>query len=460
MLVGWENGMFESSVAVIGAGLAGCECALRLARYGINVTLFEQKPYFHSGAHTDDGLAELVCSNSFRSAELTSAIGLLKNEMLILKSDFMEIAASCRVPAGKALAVDRKLFSELFTERVQQSPHIRLVRKRVDSLRDHEVLSCGPAGIVIAAGPLAADNIADSLKEIIGLRYCHFYDAIAPIIWSSSLDMKVAFRASRYESQKEGSEYSGDYLNCPMTKDEYFIFYEALRTAKTIQAHLSEEERYFEGCMPLEELARRGPRTLSFGPFKPVGLTDPRTGKRPWAVLQLRSENANADTCNLVGCQTKMIQSEQARVFRLIPGMENVEFARFGSMHRNTYVNAPEVLAENLSLKQNPRYYVAGQLCGVEGYVESAATGLWVGIYLGAKIRGNNVEMPPVTCALGSLLHYLRTPSKNFQPSNANFGIMPALDDRVSKKDRKTLYSRRAQHDFFEWIDRFAIGYQ
>lgn len=450
--------MSDSSVAIIGAGLAGCECALSLAGQGIDVTLFEQKPRYHSPAHKSDGLAELVCSNSFRSSEGTSAIGLLKNEMRLLKSHFMAIADQCSVPSGKALAVDRDQFSALFTERVQASPHIRLVRKQVKALDDTELIKSGPGGIVIAAGPLAPESLLCSLNEVIGRKHCYFYDAIAPIVWTDSLDMEKVFRASRYGTENESGSDDGDYLNCPMSREEYQTFYEALRGARLMPAHLSEEEKHFEACMPIEALASRGPKTLAFGPLRPVGLIDPRTGKRPWAVLQLRAENRNGDTCNLVGCQTKMIQSEQARVFRLVPGLENVEFARFGSMHRNTYVNAPLVLDDRLALRRSPGFYMAGQLAGVEGYVESAASALWLGLYLSARIKGQHIAAPPPVTALGALLSHLRQPAKNFQPSNVNFGLMPELGFDVRKKERKEVYATRAGLGFAEWFNNLPAG--
>ena len=383
--------MTEHSYAVIGGGLAGCECALRLARAGLQVTLFEQKPEFRSPAHVNDGLAELVCSNSLRSDELTSGIGLLKAEMRELGSDFMELADAHRVPAGKALAVDREAFSAAMTQRILSTPGITLVHRQITSLDDPAL--DGFETVVLAAGPMASENLSASLAEVVGGDHCYFYDAIAPIVWTHSLNMDIVFRASRYGQEK--GETGGDYLNCPMNKEEYEAFYNALLEAQKVGAREFEKEKHFEGCMPVEALAERGPRTLTFGPLKPVGFVDPRTGRRPWAILQLRAETLNGETCNLVGCQTKLTYGEQARVFRMVPGLEKAEFARFGSMHRNTYVNAPVALNEDLSLKARPRVFLAGQITGVEGYLESAACGMWLGMLLAARAQGRELALPP-----------------------------------------------------------------
>ena len=446
--------MQKLSVALVGGGLAGCECALRLARSGHEVVLFEQKPLHRSPAHVNDNLAELVCSNSLRSDELTSGVGLLKAEMRALGSRFMEAADACRVPAGKALAVDREAFARQMSQLVESEANIRLVRHQVQSLDDAVLEPFRGEGraIVVAAGPMASDGLSASLAGVLGEKHCYFYDAIAPIVWTHSLNMDVVFRASRYGQENGEGEGEGDYLNCPMSREEYDVFYQALLDAQKVAAHEFEQEKHFEGCMPVEALAERGPRTLTFGPLKPVGFVDPRTGRRPWAIVQLRAENANSDTCNLVGCQTKLTQGEQARVFRLVPGLEKVEFARFGSMHRNTYVNAPQVLAEDLSLNVLPGVFLAGQITGVEGYVESAASGLWLALLLDARSRGITLPTPPVESALGGLINHLRTPAKRFQPSNAHFGLMPELGERARKKDRKALYSARAQEAFGSWL--------
>lgn len=442
--------MNMTSIAVVGGGLAGCECALRLARAGLDVTLFEQKPGFRSPAHVSDCLAELVCSNSLRSDESASGVGLLKAEMRALDSDFMSAADACRVPAGKALAVDREAFARAMTARVAVQPRIRLVERRISALDDPAL--DGADSVVIAAGPLASEELSASLAEALGTEHCYFYDAIAPIVWTHSLDMNVVFRASRYGCENGEPAGQGDYLNCPMNREEYETFYQALLDARKVEARAFERETHFEGCMPVEALAGRGPRTLTFGPLKPVGFVDPRTGRRPWAVLQLRAENANSETCNLVGCQTKLTRPEQARVFRLVPGLERAEFARYGSMHRNTYVNAPAALNADLSLKNRPRVFLAGQITGVEGYVESAACGLWLGLSLAARARGADLPRPPAQSALGALLNHLQTPAKHFQPSNAHFGLMPELGEKARKKDRKALYAARAQAAFAHWL--------
>lgn len=440
--------MFETDFVIVGAGLAGCECALTLASQGHKVLIYEQKPLFRSEAHVSDGVAELVCSNSFRSDERTSGIGLLKNEMRALGSSFMACADQTRVPAGKALAVDRVKFSREMERLIRSEKGIRFITERIESLDDPRLYQGKSGKCVICAGPLISDNLAQSLAYVAGTEHCHFYDAIAPIIWTDSINMDVVFRASRYG---EGTAL-GDYLNCPMTREEYNKFYTALLAGQTFKAR--EEEKHFEGCMPIEALAARGEKTLVFGPMKPVGLTDPRTGKRPWAVLQLRPETANLQTCNLVGCQTKLLQGEQQRIFRLIPGLEEADFVRFGSMHRNTYINAPEVLNEDLSLRKRSAVHCAGQLAGVEGYVESAACGLWLGILLGKQYAGFQVKTPPAESALGGLLWHLRRRVKNFQPSNANFGLMPEFEERIPKKTRKERYAERAEKSFQDWLSQ------
>lgn len=439
--------MAKNDFVVVGAGLAGCECALALARQGFNVALFEQKPKFRSAAHVSDGLAELVCSNSFRSNDGGSGIGLLKKEMRALGSAVMAAADKTRVEAGKALAVDREAFSAAMGAMVLAEKRIELIHERVESLDDPRLRASGSGKLAICAGPLASDSLAASLASACGAEWGHFYDAIAPIIWTESVNMEKAFRASRYESAPE----EGAYINCPMTREEYLAFWRALTEGKTFQAR--DEERHFEGCMPIEALASRGEKTLAFGPLKPVGLVDPRLGRRPWAVLQLRPEKSNMEACNLVGCQTKLLHGEQERIFRLVPGLENAEFARYGSMHRNTFLNAPKVLAPDLSLKKRPDIHCAGQLAGVEGYVESAACGLWLGLALGAEKRGRPLSPPPPESLLGGLLEHLKRPSRNFQPSNAHFGLLPEFSERLRKKERKEKYAARAEKSFKEWLE-------
>ena len=470
-------------IVVIGGGLAGCECALSLAAAGVPCTLYEQKPDSCSPAHTSPLLAELVCSNSFRSDDAeSSGVGLLKREMRDLGSAIMRAADQCAVPAGKALAVDRDRFAALVTRMVEESPQITLVRRHIPSLDAPELEG---KTVVVAAGPLASDDLASSLMAATGSDSLYFYDAIAPIVSADSVDMSVAFFGSRYGNDGPPPPYSdeaaqqlngsapaqehpsgeaaedalsrGDYLNCPMTKPEYEAFYHALLEAEKVPAHAFEKEVHFEGCMPVEALAERGEKTLAFGPLKPVGFTDPRTGRRPWALLQLRAENTEGTAYNLVGCQTKMTHAAQARVFRLIPGLERAEFLRYGSMHRNTYVNAPQCLNEDLSLKTRPDVFLAGQITGVEGYVESAACGLWLGLKLAARAQGRELPDPPATTALGALLRHLRTPSKHFQPSNVHFGLFPDLPEKPKKKARKAVMAERGREEFAAWKEKAKL---
>ncbi len=434
-------------IVIIGAGLAGCECARVLAAHSIAVTLFEMKPAKRSEAHVSDALSELVCSNSLRSDEPTSAIGLLKQELRDLHSPFMADADAARVPAGKALAVDRTVFADRVSKAVRENNFIRLENRLVQSL-DDPALSAFDI-IVLAAGPLCDASLSASLAATVGMEHLYFYDAIAPVVWGHSLNMDIVFRGSRYAA--ETSEDAGDYLNCPMNRDEYGTFYEALLHAEKVRGRAFEKELYFEGCMPVEALAGRGPKTLTFGPLKPVGFIDPRTGRRPWAVLQLRAETLAADAFNLVGCQTRLTYPEQARVFKLVPGLERAEFVRYGSMHRNTYINTPCVMAPDGSLLARPSVFPCGQISGVEGYVESAAHGHWVALSLASRLRGVSLPKPPVTTALGALLGHLSTPARKFQPSNCHFGLMPEPETRVPRKERKTWYAARGRRDFAVW---------
>ncbi|EMG37033.1 tRNA:m(5)U-54 methyltransferase [Desulfocurvibacter africanus PCS] len=437
-----------SHIAIIGGGLAGCECAWRLAQAGIPVRLFEMKPARRSPAHQEDGLAELVCSNSLRSEDEASAIGELKVEMRMAGSLVMEAAEATRVPAGKALAVDRRLFSDYMTRKIESHPLIEVVRAEVESL-DSPLLA-GADRVVLAAGPLVSDSLASSLAQALGDKGLYFYDAIAPIVTAESVDMEHAFWGSRYRPEDD------DYLNCPLTEEEYKAFVRELLAAETVPCREFEEHMHFEGCLPIEEMAARGEMTLAFGPMKPVGLDDPRTGRRPYAVLQLRAENRERTTFNLVGFQTKLKYPEQKRVFALIPGLRNAEYVRLGSIHRNTFVNAPVVLTDELELQAKPGVHLAGQITGVEGYLESAACGLWVGMLLAAKARGRSLGFPPRETALGALLSHLRTPSKNFQPSNVQFGLAPALDKRAGRKKRKELYAERAREAWTAWLGQVA----
>lgn len=495
------------TVLVVGGGLAGCECALYLAKHGINVVLFEQKPVQFSPAHVSPYLGELVCSNSFRSMRdegpQSSGIGLLQTEMRELGSQIIKTACEHSVPAGKALAVDREAFAAALTQKIEENQTIKLVRKSVQDLEEVETLrqEYGAEYVVLATGPLTSESLAKSLSAIVGNEYCYFYDAIAPIVSADSLDMDIIFRGSRYDNiapppyndevaksaelsrqwrekmQAEMQEYKekhaqekvenqgqdgenqedeGDYLNCPMHKHEYETFYQALLEAEKVASHHFEKELHFEGCMPIEALAERGEKTLTFGPLKPVGFTDPRTGRRPYALLQLRAENANAGAFNLVGCQTKMTYKAQDSVFRLVPGLKNVEFLRYGSVHRNTYVHAPTCLNEDLAIKGHEHIFLAGQITGVEGYVESASCGLWVGIKLASRILEKPLQDLPVTTALGALMNHLRnTEMKQFQPSNINYGLMPDLEEKAKKTNRKTLMAERAKRDFATWKENF-----
>jgi methylenetetrahydrofolate--tRNA-(uracil-5-)-methyltransferase len=396
------------------------------------------RPEKLSPAHTSGDLAELVCSNSLRSDEADSAIGLLKREMEALGSIVMQAARATCVPAGKALAVDRDLFARIVTQIIVVEPNITLVRSEITSLDDPTLE--GFDTVVLAAGPLVSEPLAASLAETIGATSLYFYDAIAPIIFTHSINFERVFSASRWE------EGEGDYLNSPMEKDEYLAFHQALLDGERVVPREFEKEIHFEGCMPVEALADRGVKTLVFGPLKPVGLTDPRTGRRPYAVAQLRPENAEKTCYNLVGFQTKLKYPEQERIFRMLPGLEKAEFARLGSIHRNTYVDAPKVLTPDLELAARPGVYLAGQITGVEGYLESAASGLWLGRHL-----AEGLTPPPQETALGALLQHLRTPVKKFQPSNVNYGLTPDLTERAKKDSRKTLYAARARAAWDAW---------
>ncbi len=449
-------------VAVVGGGLAGCECALYLARHGVAVTLLEQKPLSFSPAHVMEHLAELVCSNSFRSEELTTGVGLLKQELRELASALMAVADETRVPAGKALAVDRHAFARRVEAMIAAEPLITLERRVVRGLDDPAIRlkaqgeaddDSGYDRVIIAAGPLAGEELSASIAQVVGGRHLYFYDAIAPIVSVDSIDMNVAFWGTRY-----GEPGQGDYLNCPMTEEAYRRFYEGLTSGEKVAGHDFEKEVHFEGCMPIEALAARGDRTLTFGPLKPVGLTDPRTGRRPYAVLQLRPENTNRTMLNLVGCQTKMTYPAQDKTFRLVPGLEHVEFVRYGSMHRNTYVNAPQALDGDLALVAMPRIHLAGQITGVEGYVESVACGLWAGMKVHALLSGLPLPPPPPVTALGALMAHLGLPVKHFQPSNVHFGLMPEPDQNVRKKERKPWYSTRAREAFARWREGLHSG--
>ncbi|ACV58409.1 methylenetetrahydrofolate--tRNA-(uracil(54)-C(5))-methyltransferase (FADH(2)-oxidizing) TrmFO [Alicyclobacillus acidocaldarius] len=417
-------------VTVIGAGLAGSEAAWQAANRGAKVTLYEMRPVQMTPAHHTDRFAELVCTNSLRSNSITNAVGLLKEEMRRLDSVIMRAADAHAVPAGNALAVDRDGFSQRVTELVSQHPNITVVREEVTEIPKDGVT-------VVATGPLTSPALSEDIRRLVGHGDLYFYDAAAPIVTKESIDMSKVFFQSRYDQ--------GDaaYINCPMTEEEFEAFYDALVHAECAELKDFEEERYFEGCMPIEALAKRGKQTLLFGPMKPVGLRDPRTGRRPFAVVQLRQDNAAATLYNMVGFQTHLKWGEQKRVFRMIPGLEQAEFVRYGVMHRNTYINSPVALLPTYQAKARPTLFFAGQMTGVEGYVESAASGLIAGINAARVAAGQDALVFPPTTSMGSLAHYITHASpQGFQPMNATFGIFPPLDPPV--KDKKARYERYA----------------
>ncbi len=423
-------------VTIIGGGLAGCEAAWAVRRLGGDVTLYEMKPLKFSPAHRLPGLAELVCSNSLKSEDLENASGLLKEEMRLLGSIVMETAGKTRVPAGKALAVDRVRFSELITQMLENAG-VRIIRQECSSIPTDRPL-------IIATGPLTSESFASSLEVLLGRSNLYFYDAIAPIIYRDSIDFSKAFRASRY--QRGGD----DYINCPMNREEYERFVKELVSARKTPLREFEHIPFFEGCMPIEELARRGKDTLAFGPLRPVGLKDPRTGKTPYAVVQLRRENREDTLYNMVGFQTRLTYGEQKRVFSLIPGLENARFARYGSIHRNSYINSPVLLLPTLQLKKDPLILFAGQLTGVEGYCESAVTGIIAGINAWRLCVGLEPVFPPPTTMAGALLDYITSPErKDFQPMNANFGILKK-EGGLSRKE----CARRALEETKLWIEK------
>lgn len=411
---------------VVGAGLAGCEAAYQLSKRGIHVKLYEMKPNKKSEAHHSDNFAELVCSNSLRSDALSNAVGLLKEEMRTIGSLIMEVADKTSVPAGSALAVDRELFSKTITERIQNDSNIEIIHE--------EITEIPSSPCIIATGPLSSEGMVNAIGKIIDNKYCYFYDAAAPIITYDSIDMNIAYKKSRYDKG------SADYINCPMDIDEFNQFYEALNTAEVAPVHGFENEKVFEGCMPFEVMAKRGVKTLLFGPMKPVGLETP-DGKRPYAVVQLRQDNATASLYNIVGFQTHLKWGEQKRIIQMIPGLENAEIVRYGVMHRNTYINSPIVLDETYALKERNDLFFAGQMTGVEGYIESAASGLLAGINLAHVLNNEEPCKPGNKTVIGSMSYYItHADSKNFQPMNANFGIVH-LDEAVKKKDRKNAYA-------------------
>ena len=428
-------------VTIIGAGLAGCEAAWQLASFGLDVKLYEMKPVRFSAAHQSEQLAELVCSNSLRGAGMNNAVGCLKEELRRIGSLFIEAADATEVPAGGALAVDREEFSGYISAKIASNPRIQLIREEVTALPTE-----GPT--ILASGPLTSEALSQQLVELIGAEHLYFYDAIAPIIEADSIDLNIAWRASRYD---KGGD---DYINCPLSREQYEQFVTDLLEADKVAGREFEKLIHFEGCMPIEEIAARGRQTLSFGPMKPVGLPDPRTGYIPHAVIQLRQDNRHASSYNLVGFQTRMTYPEQQRIFRSIPGLENARFERLGSMHRNTFINAPNELNPRLQLHKAPHITLAGQISGVEGYVESAACGLLAGIFVAAEQLGHPLTPPPAITALGALLQHLQTAgTDNFQPSNVNYGLFPplVLERKMKRADRRLAMAERALAAIPDW---------
>ncbi len=446
-------------IKIIGAGLAGSEAAWQCARRGMQVELFEMRPVRSTPAHQTANFAELVCSNSLKSDSENTAPWLLKEEMRRAGSLLLQIARECAVPAGHALAVDRVTFAARVTEAISRESRITVKREEVTKVDERADTT------IIATGPLTSDGLAGEIARLClshtlversleavpsANPYLSFYDSISPIVEAESIDMGRVYMAARYDKG------SADYINCPMTPQEYDRFYDALLTAQSVEEREWEKLNYFESCLPIEEIARRGRDTLRFGPMKPVGLIDPRTGKMPYAVVQLRQENLRADSYNLVGFQNHLKFGEQARVLRLIPGLESARFLRYGQIHRNTYINSPTLLRETLQMKSHPRVLFAGQICGVEGYVESIATGLLAGMHAAALISGSEIEAAPRSSAFGSLTHYItHANAKNFQPANITFDLLPPLEKKIrDRKERHRLQCEAALREFDGWMDR------
>ena len=419
---------------MIGGGLAGSEAAWQAARLGVGVDLYEMRPVTTTPAHKTEHLAEIVCSNSLKSDQPYNASWLLKEELRKSGSLLLEVADQARVPAGGALAVDRERFAQAVTSAIENAPGITLHREEMVAIPD-------TGTVVVASGPLTPPSLSDSIRQFCGVEHLYFYDAIAPIIDAASIDHDRVFAASRYDKA------DGDYLNCPMSREEYGRFYEALQTGESVQLHAFEETRYFEACLPIEEMARRGTDTLRFGPMKPVGLTDPRTGRNAYAVVQLRQEDLMKTAYNMVGFQNHLTFPEQRRIFRMIPGLENAEFLRLGQIHRNTYINAPALLSASMSARSDPRVLFAGQLAGTEGYIENIATGLVAGINAARHVLGSPAWTPHPETATGALCQYVSTPQKHFAPMNINFGLLPPADTggkRLGKKERQQIVAARA----------------
>lgn len=428
----------EKEVVVIGGGLAGCEAAYQLAKRGIKVKLYDMKPVKFSPAHTNENLAEIVCSNSFKSQAITNACGLLKEEMRRLDSLLIKIADETSVPAGQALAVDREIFSKRVTEEISKIENIEVIREEVKEIPQDKI-------VIIATGPLTSDILAEEISKITGGDKLHFYDAAAPIIEKDSINMDIAFYGDRY-----GKEGDSSYINLPMNQEEYERFYNELVNAEIVNLHEFEKKEIFEGCMPVEIMAKRGIDTLRFGPLKPVGFDDPRTGRRPYALVQLRQDNAEATIYNMVGFQTNLKFGEQKRVFSLIPGLENANFAKYGVMHRNTFINSTKLLDNTYCMKKNEKIYFAGQITGVEGYVESISSGMIAGINAANKLNDEDKFIMPKETVIGCLADYISTENEKFQPMNANFGILPELGEKI--RDKKERYQKLAERSlkYFE----------
>jgi methylenetetrahydrofolate--tRNA-(uracil-5-)-methyltransferase len=443
----------NARVRIIGAGLAGSEAAWQCAQRGVNVELFEMRPVRSTPAHQTADFAELVCSNSLKSDSENTAPWLLKEEMRRAGSLLLRLARECAVPAGHALAVDRVTFAAKVTQAISQEPRITVRREEVTSIEES-----GQQITVIATGPLTSETLAGQIARLSESSHdatphnshLYFYDSISPIVEADSIDMSRVYMAARYDKG------SADYINCPMTPEDYDRFYEALLAAQSVEERDWEKLNYFESCLPIEEIARRGRDTLRFGPMKPVGLKDPRTGRMPYAVVQLRQENLRADSYNLVGFQNHLKFGEQARVLRMIPGLENARFLRYGQIHRNTYINGPELLRETLQMKAHPRVLFAGQICGVEGYVESIATGLMAGQHAAGLALESEVVPPPRASAFGSLTHYVtHSDAKNFQPANITFDLLPALEKKIrDRKERYRLQCELALKHFDDWLEQ------
>ncbi len=427
-------------ITVIGAGLAGCEAANTIANLGVSVDLIEMKPIKKSAAHRSDNFAELVCSNSLKASRIDSAAGLLKEEMRRMGSICLEAAAISSVAAGGALAVDRDIFSNYITDKIKANPNINVINEVVSEIPEDQI-------IVIATGPLTDGALAENIKKISNSEHLSFFDAAAPVVMADSIDFSEAFIASRYDDN------GGDYINCPMNKEEYTAFYNELIKAEGALVHgFDKPLTVYEGCMPVEVLAKRGEDSIRFGPLKPVGLRDPRTGHRPWAVVQLRKENSKGTMYNMVGFQTNLKFGEQKRVFSMIPGLSNAEFVRYGVMHRNTFINSPKLLNRNLSLKNNDNIFFAGQISGVEGYMESASSGIVAGINAVRKLRGEESLILPEYSMIGALLSYICDETvTNFQPMGANFGVLPPLKEHIrDKRERYAALSERSLNWFSE----------